>query len=86
MGDIGHGRRVFLVLHEYSSVFQCATMSSNLAKALTPKVAGWGIVVLRLLEGSLLEVEAIGGIATRDGYTIQGRRDILLPWSYLLIC
>ena len=36
-------------------------------------------MVLKLLEESLLEVEAVGGIAMRGGYAIQGRRAILLP-------
>ena len=36
-------------------------------------------MVLKLLEGSLLEEEAVGGIATQGGYTIKRRRDILLP-------
>ena len=61
-----------------SSIFKYATMSSSLAKAFTPKVAGWGIVELKLLEGSLLKVEAVGRIVTRGTGCEQPRRINLL--------
>ena len=68
------------------SIFLYIRMSSSLAKAFTSKVAGWCIMVLKLLQGSLSEVEAIRGIAMWGGHRIQRRKDILLPWSYLLLC
>ena len=59
-------------------VFHYTTISSSLAKAFTLKVAGRGIVDLKLLRGSLLEVEVIGGIAKRGRGCDQPRRINLL--------
>ena len=44
-----------------SSVSWYATVSPSLTKAFPSNVVSWGIMVLKPLEGSLLEVEAVEG-------------------------
>ena len=53
-----------------SSVSWYATVSPSLTKAFPSNVVGWGIMVLKPLEGSLLEVEAVEGITMRGGWRV----------------
>ena len=59
MGGIGHGGHVLLVIH---GSFECSSVHHNVIKpfqCFTPKVTGWSIMDLKLLEGLLLEVEGM---------------------------